>query len=536
MAQQSSQSWPVTDFSPGLNSLYDERALMPNQKGEPAESPYMENVEITAKGSVITSTGFTLVSSLGGGAVGGTLNLITYEKNPTTRFMVITHGTHNYSVNPASFVWTDLGSYGAQATNVGGVVYKGTGAIKRLILGTDNNANTIQLWDGIGATTNLGGVPPKSWIFAEFMGRLFAASNTVPSVFFTDVEDEADWAGGGVVGFNDFPTGLGVQGEFAPVFQKRSADALQFNYDNSFNLSVPLKKPVRVSSGCLAQKTIEGVYNDIYYFSPDGVQRFGNDAQYIAQNLRVNSLSWKINPSLTPNKFNSSAIAKAFGKYFQKKYYFGLPYGNDGFNSKLFVYLWDYDAWTFRSGIYASNFAVMANSAGEDELYFASALGPDLYKFTDNYDYNGGGYNRVYRTKKFNMGSSMNSKWFKWIDLRGSMYQNTTFFVDVNVDGQTQTYKIDSNNLEINNVGGFYGDDFRGAQFLGGQSSGATPFYRFGARLPMTKTLSNGREIQVTIRNANAGEPWKIDYMNFEYEYEDKAKIPIIFQNVNLTT
>src|SRR5258708_40119863 len=135
------QNWIVNDFSPGLNTLYDERALMPNQMGESAESPYMENVEITAKGSVVTSTGFTLVSSLGGGATGGTLNIMTYEKDPTTRFMIIAHGTHYYSVNPSNFTWNDIGSYGVAATHVDGIVYKGTMAIKRAILGNDNAAN-----------------------------------------------------------------------------------------------------------------------------------------------------------------------------------------------------------------------------------------------------------------------------------------------------------------------------------------------------------------------------------------------------------
>ena len=212
----------------------------------------------------------------------------------------------------------------------------------------------------------------------------------------------------------------------------------------------------------------------------------------------------------------------------------GVPYGTDTFNSKLFVYQWDYDSWTFRSGIYASNFAIMPNTSGKDELYFASALAPDLYKFTDNYDYNGGGYNRVYKTKKFTMGSSMVSKWFRWIDLRGSMYQNTTFYVDVTVDGVTETYKVNRNNLEVNGVGGYYGDNFLGEQFLGGDQQNSL-FYRFGARLYFTKAIDSGRELQIKIYNSNAGEPWKIDFMNIQYEFEDQAKIPLIFQNTNIT-
>lgn len=527
----------ITNFSPGLNTLADERQLMPNQKGEPAESPFMENVEITSEGAIATSTGFELVSSIN--STGGTENLMTYEKNSTTRFMIIAHGNHYYSVNPASFTWNDLGSYGTAATNVGGAVFLGSSTIRRAILGNDNNADNTKVWDGT-TFADLGGSPPKGWIMEVLGARIFLAQANSAVLFFSGIRDETNWAvsgpaDGGFLTMDDIITGLAVQEQTLIVFTKKLAYSVTFTVDSSTGspIQVPNVEPFKKSSGCLAHKTIQQVYNDNYYFSTDGVQRFGSDPQFISNNLRVNSLSWKINPSITGDAYNSSVISKACGFYFKKKYYMALPYGHDDFNSKTFVYNYDYDSWSSRSGIYPSNFAVMANSDGTEELYFASALAPELYKFTNDYDYNKAGYNRTYRTKRFNFGAGTRNKVFNWIDIQGAMYINTIFYVDIEVDGILKTYKIDVNNLEpIGGGSGYYGDNYYGSQYLGGPN--ISQFKRFGARMKFPYDTHYGREMQITFRNQEPGQPWKIDYLNISWDWSDPLMIPTFYENTNL--
>ena len=174
---------------------------MPNIQGEPAESPYMENVEITSKGAVVTSPGFELVSA--GAGANGCKNLISYEKDASTRYLVVTTDDDHFAINPASSTWAAVGDYGTAADNVGGVVYKGTTGTRRLIIG-DNQVNNINKWDGT-TFANLGGSPPKGWIMESWMGMLFIASGS--SVYYSAVDTEDNWTGG-VIGFDDTVTGL----------------------------------------------------------------------------------------------------------------------------------------------------------------------------------------------------------------------------------------------------------------------------------------------------------------------------------------
>ncbi|OPX88994.1 MAG: hypothetical protein A4E53_01727 [Pelotomaculum sp. PtaB.Bin104] len=604
----------INNFSPGMNTLFDQRVLAPNGSEGDAESPWIENMDITGKGSVVTAPGYSLVSS-GAGLTGGTKNLLSYEKDDSTKYLVIAHDDKYYSITPSSATWSLIGDYGTAATNVGGVVFKGLSGIRRAILGNDNSTDLFSKWDGTtlsnvmslkstctmtiatpavvtatahglsvndpikfsttgvlpagvsagiiyyvistgltadqfqfsltagGAAVNTSGTQsgthslytqratPNSPIMEVFMGRLFVAKGA--TLYYTDTEDESDFDGGGVVGFNDIITGLKVQGESLLVFTKREAYAIQFYYNDSFFLSTPLKKPYKAASGCVSHKTATSVYNDTYYLSTDGVQRFGADAQFIGQNLRVNSLSWKINPSVTGTGVNPTYLDRSCGIYFNKKYYLALPSGTDFYNSRAYVYNYDYDSWTVRTGIFPSNFAIMPDSSNKDELYFASQLSPDLYKFTTaTFDYNGAGYSRKYQTKIFTMGDPMRSKLWRYIDLRGSMFMNTVFYVAVTVDGQTKTYKVDSNNLERSFSGGFYGDDYLGDVYFGGQA--IDEFRRYGVRIPFTVDIKEGRELQIMIYNSEAGQPWSVDYMNIAFDYNDAVKIPTQFQTANL--
>ncbi len=604
----------ICDFSSGMNTLFDQRVLGPNGSGEAAESPWIENFDITGKGSIVTSPGCSLVSS-GSALSGGTKDLLSYEKNTTDKYLVITHGDKYYYITPSSSTWTLIGDYGTASTNVGGVVFKGTGGIRYAILGNDTASNLYSKWDGSslsntfslkstctttiatpcvvtatahglsaddqikftttgslptgitanaiyyvlstdltadtfkfsttigGAAVNTSGsqsgahslytlrATPNNSIMEVFMGRLFVAKGA--TLYYTDTEDQGDFDGGGVIGFNDIITSLKVQGETLLVFTRREAYAVQFYYNDSFSLSSPLKKPFKVSSGCLAHKTSTSVYNDTYYLSSDGVQRFGADAQFIGQNLRVNSLSWKINPSITGNSLNASCLDRSCAAYYNKKYYLAVPNGSDSYNSRVYVYNYDYDAWTMRSGIFPSNFAVMPNSSNQDELYYASQLSPDLYKFTQaTFDYNGAGYNRKYTTKLFTMGDPMRSKFWKYIDLRGSMFTNTVFYVAVTVDGQTKTFEVNSDNLERSFSGGYYGDDYLGDVYFGGQA--VSEFRRYGVRFPFPIDIKVGRELQIDFYNSNPGEPFSVDYVNIAFDYEDTIKIPTQFQTANL--
>lgn len=129
----------ITNFL-GLNTNTDPRRIEPNKDNAGvAEAVEMTNCDITQEGALTTATGYEKVSNIEGD--GGIKNLLSYEKGVDERFLLITHADRHHYITPQNSVWEDLGSYGEEADLVGGVVYKGTGSLRRAILGTNNEEN-----------------------------------------------------------------------------------------------------------------------------------------------------------------------------------------------------------------------------------------------------------------------------------------------------------------------------------------------------------------------------------------------------------
>ena len=612
------QNQTIEDFSAGLNTLFNPRQLTPLIAGQnppaPAESPFMQNIDIVAKGSIITSPGFQLQASLpdagtgaaahavrtgttvtsivvdalgtgyispplinitgvngvGSGATAhstvdisgevltivvdtpgtgyvvdpivtitgqaGVLSLIPYEKTPTTSWQIATIANNLYSLAAGSSTLNLIGSYGALANHANGLVFNQSGT-RVAIFGNDNVNNYMMYWDGVTLQILSPNAPKGGHIMEVFYQALFVAVGN--TLYNSNIGDATNFTGGfgqfaGSVAFNDTITGLFVLDQLLVIYTKRNAYQGQIIFDATAQFPELQITPFRNNSGSLAPKSVNRVYNDIYAFSPDGVQRFGSDAQFISSNLRINSLSWKINPSLLPQNYNTQNIYNAASGYFQKKFLFSLPYGDNYFNSQTFVYNYDYDAWSSRNGILACQYSVAPDDQGEDGLYFGNPLAPEIYKFYNNYDYNGIGYERSYATKIFTMGNGMRSKFWQWLDLRGAMYLNTKFYVNLIVDGQTMTYYVDKSCLDATAASGYYGDDYYGSSSYGGPAD--PQFKRFGARIPFPVNIRAGRELQIVIYNQDPGQPWSIDYMNIVWQWDDTMKVPYNYQNAQLTS
>jgi hypothetical protein len=487
----------------------------------------MENMEITKDGALVSSTGFELVSSIVG--TGAPKNLLNYEKDDTSRYLLITHGTNHYSITPSSSTWstTNLGSYGTEANYVGGVVYLGTSTTRRAILGNDIVANTTKKADLSAAMANLAGAPPDGYIMATFMGRLFIADGV--TLYYSAVEDEDNFAGGGTIKFNDIITGLKVSGDRLTVFTRTYHQGVIFQYSDAASLSVPLKEPNERAFGCLAPKSVQQVYSDIFYWSDDGVMKLGAEVNFSEGTPRPQSLSRLIDPSL--DSTNRSYRIGACAEFYQRQYYLGVPFGTDNFNSKTFVYNLQWNAWTLRTGFYPSSLALFRNSNYKQELYFTNFFAPELYKFNSEYSYNGFGYQKKWKSKKFTHGDHNTIKVWEWIDITGSMDSSTEITVTIQVDNTKKKYNIDNTMLEVNSFGEYIGDNFLGNALLGGSEPSESRFKRFRCRIPFNSTIKEGYEMQITLENSEDQQPYKIDFIGIKYDYRPQTMIPSTFVN-----
>jgi len=456
--------------------------------------------------------------------------LLNYEKDEDDRFLIVTIDNRHYSITPTDTALSDewLGEYGTEAAYVGGTVYLGAAGDRLAILGTDVTANTIQNSDLATAMANLSDPPAQGYIMTVFMGRLFIATGT--TLHYSDVDDEDDFAGGGTIGFNDIITGLKVEGKRIIVFTRTYHQGVFFDYDDSFNLSVPLKEAYERKYGALGHKTIQEVYPNVFYWSDEGVMMLGSEQSYESDNIpRPQSISRKVDPSL--NFANKGFRRDATAAQFDQKYWLAIPYNTDNFNSRTFVYDLNWDAWTLRTGLYPTDFALFRNSDYKQELYFGDFFSPTLYRFDDSYSYNGFGYTRKWVSKRFTHGDHNTFKEWRWVDITGSMDAGTELDVTLRVDNNELQYQIDNTHLETDAFGEYIGDNFLGDALLGGSEPEDARFKRFRARIPFNSTIREGYEMQMTLENSEAEQPWKIDFIGIRYEYRDIRQIPSNFIN-----
>ena len=517
---------PITAFL-GINSNTDPRRIKPNSDKElVAEAVEMSNMDITREGSMVTSSGYEAVSNIAD--TEGVKHILSYDKDESDRYMIITHKDKHYSVNPSSFTWddTNLGTYGTEADFVGGTVYKGAAGDRLAILGNELLVNTTQKADITNPMAGLADADPGGYIMAVFMGRLFIGIGS--TLYYSNVDDEDDFAGGGTIGFNDIITGMKVEGQRLIVFTRTYNQGVTFQYDDSWNLSVPLKEPYERKYGCLAWRSLQDVGSTAYYLSERGVMAAGAENGYDDAGLpRPMSLSEKIEPSL---KFiNKGYRNKIVSEYIEadQQYWLGVPYGVSQVPSVTFVYFETWKAWITREGFYPGDFAVMRSTDYEEELYFADANSPYLYRFnSDKYSYDGVGYTRKWKSKKFTMGNGRAFKEFRGIDLAGSMDAGTVFYITLEVDNAQKKYKIDNTFLLKNSLSDYIGDNWKGDAYLGGGSPTEAKFKRFYAPLDFPKEIREGIELQITIENDGAEQPFKIDFLGIEYEMRSPKQVP----------
>lgn len=504
------------NFSEGLNTLDDPIVL---QNGE---SPLMLNVNVNQQGAIVCRYGYELVSSIAGvtGPMRGALQYYrTYGTNSGDYLLLFHSNGHAYVVTNSNFTPTDLGSYGTDDGMVRGAVFNNLA-----IFGNGLAANSVQKYDG-SAMGNLGGSPPDANIFSVFAKRLFATGvATAPStVYYTEVDDPEDWSGGSItvdVGDGSVCTGFAKNANFLQTFKQENLYGINFQYDNTFNISAPLLQPiVNGLSGAIAPGSIVAIYGFTFYLSRYGIEFYGPSGAL--QNLNV-PLSLKIDPTI--QKINRTYINNVNSTFADQQYLMTAPINNSVTNNTVFVFnetirkRFGVNSWSLYDDIPALQFVTFRDSKKNDQLYFVSTTEPNLYRFNKTFSDAGFGYSRIWRSKTFQFGSR--TRWW-WLDIDGFMTQGTTIFVDINVDGVQRTFEIDSNNFVTPTTGGGYiGSLGIGSEYIGGGflADSTTPMYRFSKRIEFPLPINFGYNMWFQVRNQGEGEGWSLTRYRIAYE------------------
>lgn len=515
----------ITNFVDGLNTRDDQRRLMPlSDKDSTAEASAILNFDITSEGALLTSPGFTEVCDLEDDE--GIINGWAYSPSLTTRYIVFAHKDKIHSLNTATNVASEIGSYGTQATQMTAVQaadYTDNGEIK-LYIGNTTPGNKIKVFDGTTLTDLDASAPEEVTAMAVFMGRLFAAKGS--TVFYTNTDDFADWAGGGSIKFNDIVTGFQVEGKRLIVFTRTYNQGIFFDYDDTFVISAPLKEEYERKFGALAPGAITRINSDVFYLGED-IKAYQLGAEVINDSTglpRPRTISAKIDPSL--QLINQENEFKVTTEYFNKQWLLGLPINSSEYNNVVFKWVEDFQSWSTGFGYYPSSFIKVKDENSRDQLYFTSAVEPKVFKFDNSYSFDGSDYIRRWKSKIFTMGAGGVYKLFKSIELAGSMYTSTTFYVKVTIDGRSKTYVVNQEQLQPGVGGNYIGDDNVGDAYIGGANPNESAFKRFRAYIDIGSVFREGFELQVEIYNSGAGQPVKVDELLIDYEYRSRNQKP----------
>lgn len=453
-----------------------------------------------------------------------TTSFVQTYSNKGDYLLLFHNDAHAYSLTNASFTPTDLGSIGADNGMVRGTVFNNLA-----IFANGLQTNSTKKWD---ATTlaNLGGFPKPANQFTVFQKRVFTNDTQTPSnARYCEADDPEVWNTSTNFitirkGDGDDITAFTANNDSLQVYKDTSVNAVNFSFDNSYNLTVPQQQPItNTAGGVAATGSCLPVYGYTYFLSKMGFQSYGPSPDRVVADTPL-PLSLKIEPTVT--NINLLYRENINSVFYDRKYITSAPLGYSTTNDTQFVYnesikrRFGRDNWVIYKGIPALSFSIFRDTNKKDQLYFCSTLEPKLFRFNTTFSDDGFGYERYWRSKTFQFGER--TRWI-WLDIEGSMTQNTTIFVDINTDGiQESGFEINSENLLQSTTGsGYIGDSYVGDLYVGGAEAGeSTPLYKFKKRIYLPSTINYGYQSWFQLRNNAEGEGWKINRFRIAYSVD----------------
>ncbi len=504
----------------GINTLDDPKNI------DPSYSPYMVNMDITSTGKLQTRYGYEPFCTIGS-ASGGLSGIMPYYKTYGTNsgdYLLLFHKGTAYSVTNTNTTPSSIGTYGTVGADNGqvrGVVHNNVA-----VFGDGAGTNTGKYWDGTTlASLASGTIYPK--YFGQFNSRLWCSGAHSSSAFYgesstTDSNLATNFISLGVGDGTDIASFIPANDRLN-VLKENSIHAINFGYDSSYNISTPKEQPIISSSGgAYAAGSTVSVYDYLYFLSKSGFRNYGNLEQGVQANLPL-PLSFTIdNVVSTINFAYKDEVAATF---FGGKYMCSAPLGISTTNNYMFVYnevvkrRYGRDNWSIYQGIPARQFATYRDANKREQLLFASAFEPTVYKFNTSFSDNGFGYDRLWRSKTFQSGE--HTRWY-YLDIEGSKPINTEIYVTLNVDGQeAHRYTIDDSNFVTSTYGGGYiGDSYIGDLYMGSGFYGSEtiPMYKYRARIRFPMDCNEGYAMYFELFNNQDNAGWSMTRFKAVYE------------------
>jgi len=306
-----------------------------------------------------------------------------------------------------------------------------------------------------------------------------AEDENITTAYFTPDPDNWTIANSGTlqVGPNDGQDLVGfVQNNTLTGYKEKAKHYYTDFYSQDVGTFTLREQGADYSSGGVNHESLLVIDGDVVTLTEKGKSIEGYGLEGTSQgNGRPKQYATNINPILDNLNWQKSIIKKAQGIFYNRRALFTAPFQASQFNNLLLVGEWDtptrngQPSWTtFAKSI--KGMAIFRDENGEDQLYLGDANSPIIYRYDPlTYTDNSSGYTRRWKSKKFTVGRQTSYGEALHVILEGFIVLGTEFYVKVDVDGKTQSWKINKNQLiNTSGGGGYIADHLISDEFIGG--------------------------------------------------------------------
>jgi len=341
--------------------------------------------------------------------------------------------------------------------------------------------------------------------------------------------DKFNWRyGGGNLDIDkdsgDYITGLIEFQDQVIVFKQRSIWSVTFTAQDG--LVIPTLKQIMRGVGAVSHRTIKAVENDVFFLSRKGVYTLGNEAQFLANQLRTNEISAKVRPlfqTLTP-----AQLQQACAVYNDNKYRLAYPSTTSSKNTKEIIYDRERLAW-MGPNTYPATPAIYENyfdGNNIENLVWGDSDDNMVTNFSSaNANDKGVKIQTILLTKKTAFTNAFRFKQVKnlysnWRNVAGSPFVNVILETRTGAVGSAQTFSITASN-----AGAGWGFDKWG-DFKWGITAGAGSSAASNDLAKRTRINKVGRTVQIEVTTTGSNDKYELLALQLQAQELGEGIIP----------
>ena len=416
------------DLSGGMNTRQQGSRIKENQ------ATLLQNADIGVPGQTRKRPGLTLIEDLGNDAGYG---LFGFEPAGGTNELIAIHGTKLEA-------WTGSGSFSEHKTNfTSGTQSKLTkigesGEDDVLVVKINGNnwfrMLTDHTFQDLGTTSGTGSdSPPDSMVDIWFRNRWWILKDNL--LYYSDAFP-ANYA-------TAFDTGS--QNYRIPVGEERALVAIRdqgivcFGEDAIWALN-PSVSPAATDKaeklldiGCVANKSVVQVADDILFLAKDGVRGLFRTQQDKVQAGASFPLSFVLKEEV--ESINWAHIEKASAVFFDNKYFLSLPVDSSTSNNEVWIFYPAFDSWVVVTGWNVADWATIRID-GEERLYAIDSTDGKVYQAWDGFSDNGTATDLDIQYRKEDLGQPLITKSGGELKVKAFSSGSYDLNVQVSIDDQ----------------------------------------------------------------------------------------------------